>query len=324
MLPTLRLLDWPDSLDKKTASQFTEQTGAQIELIDLDNATSVFDALVADEPPDLIVPASYTVQELIERDNMLLPLEHALLPNLEHLEYMLPGHVSHDPHYQYSVPSYWGTTGIVYRDDLITEPIESWADFWEVARAYPEQTSLLDDPHDVINAALKRSGYSLNETDPAALDAAEAALLELRPYIGHRVTDYKSLFAHGEIYMALSWNGDAAVMQQMGIPVRYVVPKEGSELWEDNYVIPANARHPELAHQFINFLMEPEIDTHQIMYTLYPTYNATSIDMLPEAVRDNPIVFPPRSDLQRVEFATLLPPETRQRRAEIWERFITT
>lgn len=248
---------------------------------------------------------------------------HSLLPNLVHLEQGAPDRPSHDPDYYYSIPNDWGTNGIIYRDDLITTPMQSWADFWEMARAYPQQTAVLDDQQDVINMALKRCGYSINETNPVALDAAEAALMELRPYISHFVTDYKYLIANGDVVLALGWNGDAAVLQEMGVPVAYILPEEGSEMWQDELATPANVGEPALAHRYLNFLLEPQIAVLQALYTLYPTPNITAQSMLPNHMRDNQLLYPPEGKLRRLEVATLLPPETRERRAEIWERFQT-
>jgi putrescine transport system substrate-binding protein len=127
------------------------------------------------------------------------------------------------------------------------------------------------------------------------------------------------LLTSGEAWLALGWNGDAAVLAAQGVPIRYVVPSEGSQLWEDDWAIAADAPHPLLAHGFLNFLLRPQIAAQEALYTRYATGNLAAFDKLPEAVRTDPATYPPPAVLQKLESGMPLEVEGVQRREALWK-----
>ncbi len=268
-------------------------------------------------PPDVLVPPDYAVREL-SAENRLLTLDHERLPNLRHLDPRFHTGRAHDPDSRVSVIKDWGTTGFMYRLDVVKESPQSWADFWDLAGKYSGQVTVLDSPGEVIGAALKMRGRSYNAADAEALAQAREDLLRLKPHVRAFETDYKPLLTSGEACLSLGWNGDAAALNAAGVRVKYVVPGEGSQIWEDDWAIAAGASYPEAAHAFLNYVLRPEVAAQEARYTRYATGNRAALAMLDDDIRDDPSTYPPDEVLQKLEAGMPLDAEGNRRREELW------
>lgn len=317
----LRLLTWPDYINPATLAQFEAEFGVAVTVAIVPSAVELVERVRAvGEPPDVICPPDYAVREL-DAEQRLRPLDHALLPNLVHLAPRFRHGRAHDPAGRVSIAKDWGTTGFLYRTDLVAETPGTWADFWALAGSarYSGRVTVLDSPGEVIGAALKMRGRSYNAADSDALAQARADLLALRPHLLAFDTNYRPRLAAGAACLALGWNGDAAALQAAGVPVRYVVPAEGSQIWEDDWAIPAAAPHPAAAHAFLDFVLHPEIAAQEARYTGYATANQTALAQLDESVRADPSIYPSEAVLSKLEAGLPLAPEAAERRAALWQ-----
>jgi len=172
---------------------------------------------------------------------------------------------------------------------------------------------------EVIGAALKMRGRSYNAADPEALALAQADLLRLKPHLRAFETNYRPLLQSGEAVLALGWNGDAAALNAEGLPVRYVVPAEGSQFWEDDWAIAANAPHPEAAHAFLNFVLRPEVAAQEARYTRYATGNRAALALLDESLRGDPSIYPPAEVIAKLEPGMPLDEAGNRRREALWK-----
>jgi spermidine/putrescine transport system substrate-binding protein len=321
--PLLNLHNWPEYLNPDTAKRFWQETDIFINqtifesnehlLADLQNALpGTF---------DLITPTDHMVRRLIEQ-GALLKLDPAQLPNLRNVQAAFRSGRAYDPRGEYSVPKNWGTSGILYRPDTVTEPPMSWADFWSLARQHSGRVVVVEARDEVISAALKLLGYSINETDPARLAEAERKMRELRPHVGLS-SDYFSMFQNNLVVLGLGWNGDAFVIrQEYETPVSYTIPSEGSVLWEDNWCLPATALHPRNAHAFINFVLQPEVAALESSYLGYATVVEPALSLLDPALRNDLSLYPTAEVMSRLERLQTFDADTVRRRTEIWERFL--
>lgn len=213
-------------------------------------------ALRAGAEYDVVVLTAYAVAEGVG-EGLIQPLDRSRLPNFAGLpEAFRDGHRPHDPEDAFSAPKAWGTTGILYRTDLLAEAPASWADFWNLAEKFPRRTYVIDSAPEVMGAALWKLGHPPTESDPLALNEARTALLQLRRSLGGIDSNCAAKLATGEGVLALAWSTDAAGLLAAGVPVGFVIPAEGSEFWEDDYCIPATAGDSAAAHDFINFMLE--------------------------------------------------------------------
>jgi spermidine/putrescine-binding protein len=185
-----------------------------------------------------------------------------------------------------------------------------------VAAAYSGRVTLLDSPGEVIGAALKMRGHSYNAADSESLAQARLDLLKLKPHLRAFETNYRPLIKSGEACLALGWNGDAAALNAQGLPVRYVVPSEGSQIWEDDWAIAANTPHPEAAHAFLNFVLRPEVAAQEARYTRYATGNRAVLD---DSMRNDHSTYPPEEVLRKLEAGMPLDVEGSRRREDVWK-----
>ncbi len=331
----LTLLSWPNYISPVTLEQFELEFGVRVRLEVVPSAVELMERMRAagastspstapspllkiGPPPDVLCPPDYTVREL-NAENRLLALDHARLPNLEHLEPRFRFGRAHDPETRVSVIKDWGTTGFMYRPDVVSESPWSWADFWSLAAQYSGRVTVLDSPGEVIGAALKMRGYAYNATDEPALAQARADLLQIKPHLCAFETNYRPRLAVGEACLALGWNGDAAALNAEGVRVQYVVPSEGSQYWEDDWAIAAGAPHLEAAYAFVDFVLRPEVAAQEARYTRYATGNRAALALLEETARADVSVYPPEEVLQKLEPGLPLDAEGNRRREALWK-----
>jgi len=318
MNSTLTLLTWPDYVDPLTLEGFEKEFGVKVRLEIVASAVELMERMQAKGlGVDVLVPPDYAVREL-SAQGRLLNLDHPKLSNLEHLESHFYHGRAHDPEGRVSVIKDWGTTGFMYRTDMIYENLGSWADLWRLAEKLSGCVTVLDSPGEVIGAALKMRGHSYNASSPDLLAGAREDLLNLKPHLLAFETNYKPLITSGKACLSLGWNGDAAALVAQNIPVRYVIPSEGSQIWEDDWTIAVDAPNPDLAHAFLNYVLRPEVAAQEARYTRYATGNHSAMALLDEEMRNDPSTYPPQELLTKLEPGMPIDAEGQKRRAELW------
>ncbi len=315
----ITLLTWPDYVSPVTLADFEKEFKLHVRLEIVPSAAELIERMqTAGSEIDVLVPPDYAVREL-GAAGRLMHLDHAQLSNLEHLEARFRRGRAHDPESRVSITKDWGTTGFMSRTDRIREAPRSWADFWRLAELYTGQVTVLDSPGEVIGAALKMRAASYNASSADLLSAARDDLLRLTPHLHSFETNYKPLLASGAATLSLGWNGDAAALIAQGLPIKYVVPSEGSQIWEDDWAIAADTPNPELAHAFLNFLLRPEIAAQEARYTRYATGNRSALTLLDDDMRNDASTYPPQEVLDKLEAGMPLDLDGQSRRAELWK-----
>jgi spermidine/putrescine transport system substrate-binding protein len=318
-MKSVGLLAWPDYVNPLTLQQFEQEFGIRVQPEIVPSAVELVERMKdAGRPPDVLVPPDYAVREL-NSEGRLAALDQAQLPGLEHLEDRFRRGRPHDPDGRVSLVKDWGTTGFMYRTDLIGETPESWSDFWRLAEQFSGRVTVLDSPGEVIGAALKMRGHSYNACGADELAAARDDLLRLSPHLLAFETDYKPLLASGQACLALGWNGDAAALVSQEVPIQYVIPEEGSQIWEDDWAIAAGASNLSGAHEFLNFVLRPEVAAQEARYTRYATGNRGALSLLEAEMRDNPSTYPPEQVLRKLEPGMPLDADGQKRREELWK-----
>ena len=318
MTKTLTLLTWPDYIDPETIQRFEAEFGIAVRLEIVPGAVELIERMQSpNHALDALVPPDYAVRTL-HAQGRLMALNHSLLPNLDHIDPRFQLGRAHDPESRVSVIKDWGSTGFMYRTDMVHETPATWADFWWLAEKYSGRVTVLDSHGEVIGAALKMRGYSYNASSEEALTAARQELLRLKPHLLRFETDYKPLLASGEACMSLGWNGDAAALSTRGIPIKYIVPKEGSQIWEDDWAIAADPPNPEAAHLFLNFVLSPEIAAQEARYTRYATGNRSAFALLDEDIRKDRSTYPSEEVLTKLEAGMPHDEDGQRRREALW------
>jgi spermidine/putrescine transport system substrate-binding protein/spermidine/putrescine transport system permease protein len=255
---------------------------------------------------DVVCPSTYTVQGLVAQ-GLLRPLDWSALPHATNLD---PRFLDrpHDPGNRYSIPYFWGTTGIAYLKSRVGS-VDSWSALWDPR--YRGRILMLDDARETFMAALRRRGLGVNTTDPGALRAAQAMLVAQRPLVrAYNSSSFEDVLLSGDVWLAQGWNGQFARAMAQDPDIAYVVPKEGSSLFLDSLAVPRDAPHPGLAHAFLDFVMEAEVAAEICRTMQYSSPNRAALALLPPAIRDNPAIFPPADVVARTEVLEDIGPAT--------------
>ena len=209
--------------------------------------------------------------------------------------------VTIDEENRYSVPYLWGTVGILYNKNMVDEPVDSWEILWN--EKYKDSILMQDSVKDAFAVALKYLGYSLNSTDLDELEAAKKLLIEQKPLVQAYVVDQvRDKMIGNEAALGVIYSGEALYCQQENPDLEYVIPKEGSNLWIDSWVIPKNAKNKENAEAFINFLCRPDIAKMNFEYITYSIPNSAGRSLIEdERMRSSTIAFPDITSLDNCE-----------------------
>lgn len=303
----LNFYNWSDYIAEDTIAKFEKETGIKVNY-DVYDSNEILEAklLAGNSGYDLVVPSSHFM-ELQIKAGIFMKLNKDELPNLKHLDPSLMKTLSKkDPNNQYGIPYLWGTTGIGYNPEMVKKalgedaPVNSWDLVFKPENIKKLQdcgVTFLDSADEMIPFALnylgknptssKRSDYKM--TAPAA-----KLLTSVRPYVKQFTSSqYVNDLANGDSCVAVGYSGDvfqaAARAEEAGngVEVLYTIPKEGTEIWFDMLLIPADSPNAENAHKFINFLLRPEIIAEITDYVWYanPNKDATAL-VDPEIVGD--------------------------------------
>ncbi|UOK36722.1 extracellular solute-binding protein [Pseudomonas palleroniana] len=336
---TLKLYNWADYFAADTLSRFTAETGIQVIYDVMDGSETLEAKLMAGGSGyDLIFPGD-TVAERLMRAGSLQPLEPARLTALNDIE---PGLQQLRSRYVTSnkatVPYTWGTIGLTYNAQKIEQrlanaPVNSLDLLFkpELAAKFADcGISLIDSPDEVLAVVLNYLGRDPRSAKREDLAAASALLLKLRPYIRKFQSQPVTDLVNGDLCLSLGYSGDMTQAQRAadaaGKPVTfgYHIPREGTTVWMDTMAIPVDAKHPEYAYAFINFVMRPENMAAISNFTGYPTANAKARPAVEARMRDNPDLYPDAPTFERLIAGKDIPQADMRARMRIWTKFKTT
>jgi spermidine/putrescine-binding protein len=309
LVKELHFFNWSEYIEPEVYDLFEQEYGVKVRETTFASNEDLLAKLQGGATGfDVIVPSDYMVATMIELD-MLAPLDKSLLTNLGNLEPMFTD-PPYDPGLVYCVPYMWGTTGIGFDWDYFEEPPDSWAYIFDPERAqeYAGAFSLLDDSTEVLGAALKYLGYSVNSTNPEEIEEAKQVVMAIKPYV--HVFDseqFEDLLATEEVVMAHGWSGDIFQAAYEDESVGYVIPKEGGIVWADNLCIPKEvASDPDrfyTAMVWLDFLLRPDIAATNVEFVYYATPNAAATELIPEEILEDPGIYPPEEVMQRLEWS---------------------
>ena len=278
---TLHVYNWGEYTGENLLNDFEAKTGAKVVMENFDSNEQMYIKVANGETYDVLVPSDYMIQRLIGED-YLQKLDKTKLDCMDKLCEDVIG-LPYDPNNDYSIPYFWGTVGIVYEknqvdiEDLEREGFEIFRD-----PKYRGNIYLYDSERDSFMMALKALGYSMNTSSEKELQEAYEWLVScvqtMKPEI---VTDeIIDNMAQGRKALGLIYSGDAAYVMAENEDMGYYLPESGTNLWSDAMVIPANAKNPELAHEFINFVSDYEGAYDNSSFVGYTSANQEVMDTL--------------------------------------------
>lgn len=308
---SLHIYNWNDYFAEDTLANFQARTGIR-PVLDLYNANEVLEAklFAGRSGYDVVFPTMRPFAARHIQAGLYRPLDKDRLPGLDRLDpTIMASLASADPGNAHAVPYMWGTTGLGLNPAKVREilgedaPLDTWGLIFDPANAERLAgcgISLLDDPAEVIPAALIYLGRDPHSLAHEDLAAVRGLLDAIHPFLRNiHSSQYISDLANGELCVAHGYSGDVLQAQTRAeeaggrVEIDYLIPREGAVLWTDVIAIPKDAPNPDAAHAFIAYLLEPEVIAAISNYVFYANPNPASKPYLDPALRDDPGIYPP-------------------------------
>lgn len=285
--------NWGEYIDPETISMFEEETGIRVIYDEFETNEIMYPKVEAGATAyDVICPSDYMIQKLIEND-LLQEINFDHIPNSSNIgQQYYESSKEFDPENKYSVPYCFGTVGILYNKTMVSEPIDSWSVLWD--EQYADNILMQDSVRDAFMVALKLKGYSMNSLDETQLSEAKQLLIDQKPLVQAYVVDQvRDKMIGNEAAIGVIYSGEAIYTQRENPDLEYVIPKEGTNVWIDSWVIPKNAPNVENAEKFIDFMCRADIAYINFEYITYSTPNDAARELIEdEDIKNSPIAFP--------------------------------
>ena len=335
----LHVYNWIDFIGKTTIADFEAQTGIKV-VYDTYDTTEILETklLTGGSGYDVVFPSS-TYMGRLAHAGALMKLDKARLANLGNLDPELMGQVAlSDPGNEYAIAYTWGTTGIAFNPTLVrkalgTGMVDSWSVIFDpqiASKLAGCGITLLDSRDDVFEAVEVYLGTDSGNEDLQELASAEQVLQRVRPFVRNFDSgEYPGTLATGETCIALGWSGVKHISRTRQdatskySEIVYVIPREGAPSYFDTAAIPADAPHPENAHAFLNFLMQPEVIAGVTNTVGYANANLSSRPYVDAEVRDDPSVYPDDEVRARLHPSRMHSPEYTRELGRAWTRVKT-
>lgn len=316
----LKVYNAGEYIDLSLLEEFEEEHHCTVVYETFESNEMMYTKLSSGETYDILVPSDYMIERLIKED-MLQALDWDLIPNQKNLLKEVQNR-SYDPGNRYSAPYFWGTVGILYDTTVVDE--EDLSQGWSILKdtKYKGNLYMYDSERDSFMIALKALGYSMNTTDEREMEEAYDWLVEQRNtmdpiYAGDDIIDN---MISGNKALAVVYSGDASYIMSENPDLAYFTPEEGTNLWYDAMVITRDCSEVDLAHEFINFMLDEEnalSNTREVGYT--STVKSAYETMCAEDYADiNAYI--PEADNPSSEIFGYQKPEIKQRYAEYWTK----
>ncbi len=300
---SLVLFIWQDYISLKVIAAFEKETGIKVRQVNYETDDLKDEMLITTggKGLDLIVGSGVSFLNYTKR-GWLHEWNSKDIDNIKHVDprwlKLYPQLANH------AVPYLWGPVGIAYRADLVKNTFSSWLELFKPDPAIQGHIMMINDSREVIGAALKALGYSLNSSDPTALKKVEELLLAQQPFVkaySYLDLNEKSDLVTGKIWVSMIYNGDALLLSQYNKNIKFAVPAEGCDIAIDYIAVLKASEHKNAAQKFINFINKPEHAAAIAAELFYATPNKSAEGLLPKEMLANPIIYPDQKVLDKSE-----------------------
>lgn len=287
----LHVFNWSDYIDPDVLAEFEATHDALVVYDNYASETELESRLVTGSSGyDVVFPSDRTMDLLISR-KLVEPLDHARLTNALHLDPRFLGH-EFDLQNEFSLPYFWGTVAVAIRDDFVSEKVVDFAPLFDPK--YRSRIVALDDAENMVAVALLHLGLPMNSTDPEHLRLAGKLLKSQVPLVQAYTSDaYKEKLIAGDAWVAVGWNGDLRQAADEEPHIQVINRVQGTMVWLDSMVIPSGAPHAELAHELINFLLDPAIAARNAEFVHFGSPNTAARALLPDELKNDTAIYPP-------------------------------
>ncbi|WFR95849.1 polyamine ABC transporter substrate-binding protein [Rhizobium tumorigenes] len=335
----VNVYNWSDYIDDSILADFTKETGIKV-VYDVYDSNETLEAklLAGGTGYDVVVPTATFLQRQIAA-GVYQKLDKSKIPNLSNMWSEITDRAQkYDPGNDYAVDYMWGTTGIGYNIDkmkaiLGTDERPNWDVLLkpEMAAKFKDcGIYMLDSPSDVLPSVLAYLGLNPDSRNPAELKKAQDVLTAVRPYVRKfDSSNYISALAQGDICLVLGYSGDIfqarsrAEEAKNNVKIGYSIPSQGAQMWFDMMAIPKDAPHVAEAHEFINYIMKPEVIAKASNFVFYANGNKASQAFVDKAILSDPVIYPPDDMMKKLFTTTPYDNKIQKTVTRLWTTIVT-
>ncbi|MCL4795586.1 MAG: spermidine/putrescine ABC transporter substrate-binding protein [Bryobacteraceae bacterium] len=311
--PRLNVFNWSNYIASDTIARFEAETGARVRYAVYESNEEMLARVISGNSGwDVVFPTNYFIEPM-RAMGLLARLNLDLLPNRLDLfdEFQAP---EWDPRLEWSMPYMWGCSGILYHERVAPAP-RRWADMWD--DRFRGRLTMLDDPAEVLGAALLKLGLSLNETSEAGLRRAQAEAIRQKPLVrAYLNAEVRDQMVAGDILACQLWATTAQQAMDEAPELRFAFPEEGFPLYADCAVVLKESDRAELAHRFIDYLMRPEVGAAIVRESRTATCNLAALRVLGEVLP--PTLHLDQPVLARGQWFAAMPSVAQRLRDRLW------
>ena len=336
----LNIYNWSDYIGENTIKNFEKETGIKVTYDTFDSNEILEAKLVSGNTGyDLVVPSVQYLARQVQA-GVFQPLDKSKLTNYGNLDPEIMARIAKlDPDNKYALNWQWGTTGIGYNEAKIQKalganaPVNSWDLVFKpenISKLKSCGVAVLDTPGELLPIALNYLGEDPNSFDEKVIEKGEALLMKVRPYITEfNSSEYINEMANGDICLAVGWSGDIfqaanrATEAKNGNVIKYSIPKEGAPMWFDMIAIPKDAKHPNNAHLFLNYILRPEVMADITNYVQYANANKAASALVDKEILNNPNVYPTPDMMKKLFTFAVLPADVDRIYTRFWTKLKT-
>lgn len=299
-----------------TNKEFEDLTGIKVNYTTYDTNESLYAKLKSGGANyDVIVPSDYMIGKM-SKEGLLAKLDFDNIPNISMIGDQYKG-LDFDPNSEYSVPYTWGVVGIVYNKTMVKGTIDSWNVLWD--EQYKGNVLMFNNSRDAFAIAFKKLGMSLNPSSTEEIKKAAEELKKQKGIVQAYVMDeIFDKMEGGEAALAPYYAGDAITMINENPDLAFAIPKEGTNYFVDAMCVPATSTQKEAAEMYINFMCETQVALANCEFIGYSTPQVEAEKLLPDELRNSPIMYPSKEVLANTEIFNVLPDELNQAMDEAW------
>ncbi|MBQ8946781.1 MAG: ABC transporter substrate-binding protein [Lachnospiraceae bacterium] len=316
---TLTVFNYSEYLEPEMLELFTQETGIQIKYEEATTPEELYTKYKSGGISyDLLCTSDYMVKRLID-EGELQSVNYGIMSNSSNIgqKYWTMAK-SFDPNNEYALPYFWGTVGLLYDKTKVNGEIDSWDVLFN--GDYSGNIIMQDSMRDSFMITLKYLGYSINTTDENELKEAADLLMKQKPDVqAYLVDEARDEVVAGNAAISVVYSGEAFLGNLYNPDLTYVVPKEGSEVWMDSWVVTKNCKNTDAAARFLDFLCRKDVATANFEYIYYSTPNEAVIKSMDAELKSNPAVLPPDSILENCEVCTQTDAATTELIGDLWK-----
>lgn len=316
---SLTVFNYGEYLAPEMIELFTKETGIKINYEEATTPEEMYTKYSSGGISyDLLCTSDYMVKRLID-EGQAQPMDFRAMENFSNIDNeFLSLSESFDPGNQYSLPYFWGTVGILYNTKMVNEPIDSWGVLFD--GEYKGQIIMQDSMRDSFMVALKYLGYSLNTRDESKIrEAAELLKKQKTDVESYLVDEARDEVVAENAAMAVVYSGEAYLGNSYNPDLEYVIPKEGSNLWIDSWIVTKNCTNTDAAAKFLDFLCREDVAKANFEYIYYSTPNKAVVASMDADLASNPAIIPPAGSLKDCEIFESLDDQTMELYNELWK-----